>query len=572
MPKFSRKSLLPGSSLAVLILLPVVCASTVLAAPPDAGDILRQQPQAPVVVPDQKPPITPAITPGQEVDIGPRILVKGFRIMGANLIPEAELAAQLTGYVGKELSFRQLRKTTLVLIAYYVRKGYLARVTLPEQDIQDGVVVLHIVEGKRGGLRIDSKGERIDAARVERFVNSRLSSGDPFSIPSLGEVLNILNEQPGIGVTTSLLPGKGEGDIDVIINAAEKPLMGFFLGADNRGSTGTGVYQAVGGLVFSNPSGNFDMASIMVSASAGTTFGRADYSIAVQDAGLRVGINASSLRYRVIQSTFSALQARGTADTFGLTASYPLSRRADLSLSVAGSYDIKQLVDRTIAGETGNRRVAVAHVGLTGNMPYGAPGGVLSFGVGLSLGNGDQHNAAALAADRVTRKEQGGFAKVSYNAGYLWPIAQAWNLGASLRGQFVDKNLDSSERFGLGGPTGVRAYPVGEASGDEGQLLSVNLSRNLGNNLAANVFYDTGSVRLNRNTWANWNGANPNLPNTYRLSGMGVGLDWRVSSKIVLNASIATPLGSNPGRDATGMNSDGHGNHARAWFGLAAPL
>ena len=39
--------------------------------------------------------------------------------------------------------------------------------------------------------------------------------------------------------------------------------------------------------------------------------------------------------------------------------------------------------------------------------------------------------------------------------------------------QLSSKNLDSSEKFTLGGIGGVEAYPSGEASGDEGRKISL---------------------------------------------------------------------------------------------------
>lgn len=554
------------STLVVCVAFLILSPSLVLAAP-DAGDILRQQPKPPAAVSPQKAPVAPEVPAATEKDIGPKILVKGFRIQGALLIPEAELVAQLKDAIGKELSFRQLQGTTTVLIAYYAQKGYLARVILPEQDIKDGIVTLQVIEGRRGNMRIDSNGARIDAARVERFIDHRLANGEAMNIPNLGEALNILNEQPGIAVTSSLALGKGEGDIDLIVNANEKPLVDVSIGANNHGSRGTGVLQANGGITLSNPTGHLDAASLMTNISDGTTYGRLDYSFAAGDAGLRLGTNASHLSYRLTQSSFSALQAKGTADTVGLTASYPLARRTEFNLSLTGSYDDKRLVDNTVAGETGNRHVRVSNLGLSG---YTQNGSIISFGGNYSFGNSDQRNAAALATDATARQVQGSFSKVSYNAGYLRPITQSWSFNATLRGQFASKNLDSAERFSLGGPDGVRAYPIGEAGADEGWLLSLTATDKLSDTLATNVFFDTGGVRLNRNIWANWNASNTNLPNTYQLSGLGIGFDWRILPNALLNASVAAPLGSNPGCDVNGLNSDGSKNQPRAWLSLNA--
>lgn len=536
---------------------------------PDAGRLLREQPKPPVVVPTKPATILPSTPEEAPATQGQKILVKGVRIKGAVLIPESELAAQLQGAIGKELNFRQLQGLTTVLMDYYAQKGYLARVILPPQDIKDGIVTLQVIEGKRGNLQINSNGTRIDAARVERFIDHRIGSGDAMSTSNLGETLNILNDQPGIAANASLVPGKGEGVTDLVVNATDKPLVNYNVGVNNGGSIGTGVVQAGGGITFNNPTGHFDAASIMANVSNGTTYGRLDYSLAVGDAGLRLGANASHLYYHLTQSTFAALNATGSADTFGFSASYPLARRATFNFGLTGSYDDKRLVDNTIAGETDSRHVTVSTLGFSGYTMLSGRA-VASFGGSYSFGKSDQRNTAALATDSTTRQVQGSFSKIDYNAGYLQPITRNWSLNATLRGQFAGKNLDSVERFSLGGPDAVRAYPVGEAIGDEGWLLSLAATDKISDSLATNVFLDTGGIRLNHSIWANWNAGNPNLANTYQLSGLGVGLDWRLFPTALLTASIAAPLGNNPGRDVNGNNSDGYGNHTRGWVSLNA--
>lgn len=569
----SRGSVFSYRSLVAVVLLLTLSPLQAFAAAPSAGDILRQQPQPPAVVVPETPPAPLPVPAEKEKETGPKILVKGFRIKGAHLIPEAELAAQLQGAIGKELSFRQLRATTSILIAYYAHKGYLARVILPEQDVRDGIVTLQVVEGKRGNLRINSIGSRIDSARVERLIDQRLGKGDAMNIADLGEALSILNEQPGILSNSALVPGKGQGDIDVVVTALAKPLFGAALGVNNYGMKATGTLQESGSVTLSNPTGHFDVATLTANVSDGTTYSRLDYSLAAGDSGLRLGADASNLRYRLTQSSFSSLQATGRADTVGLTASYPLARRSAFNLSLTGSYDDKKLIDDTIAGETGNHHVTVSNLGLSG-YTLGNPdsllgSGMTSFGADLGFGNSDQLNAAALAADSTTRQEQGHFNKLAYNAGYLLPITSKWSLNATLRGQFADKNLNSTERFYLGGPDAVRAYPTGEATGDEGWLFSLNATDNVSDSLAAHVFLDSGSIVLNRNLWNNWNAGSPGVPNRYMLSGAGVGLDWRMSPHMLVTASIATPLGNNPG-STNGFNSDGSKVATRGWLGLNA--
>lgn len=542
--------------------------------PPDAGSLLREQAKPPLVMPTQLLPLAPVFPAASQQDTGPKILVRGFRITGAILISETELTALLQGAVGQQLSLTQLQGAAAALVGYYAQRGYLARVIVPAQDVQDGIVKLQIIEGKRGSLRIDAKGERIDSARVQRFIDGRLASGDAMNLTKLGEALNILNEQPGIAVTSALVPGKVEADTDLVVTASAKPLVSTKLGVNNHSSRGTGEGQASAEIGLANPTGNLDAAVLNVTRTRGTTFGNAEYSIAVGDSGLRLGVNASHLRYHLTQAAFSALGSRGTARTVGVAANYPLARQSDFNLSLSGSFGEKRLIDQAFAGETGNRRDSVANVGLNGYF-MAAPGnmlagGITSFGASLSTGAIDQDNPGALAGDALTRQVQGHFRKISYNAGYLAELGATSSLNLALRGQLANKNLSSSERFSLGGPTAIRAYPVGEATGDEGWLISLSVTHNYNDALAVNAFIDAGGITVNRDLWPAWNAANPLARNRYSLSGLGVGVDWRIGPAL-LSASIAKPLGKNPGRDANDNNSDGSSqHHARGWLSLTA--
>lgn len=565
-------SQLPGRALAFALvgsLLALCCGVLQAQQPPDAGGLLRDQPKPPPVVAPKPAPAAPAAA-SAPADGGPKVVVKSFRIVGASLIPDTELAEQLKDFVGQELTLAQLQRAAPTLVGYYARKGYLARVILPPQEIKDGIVVINVIEGRRGSLRIERKdGARVDGARVQGFVEQRLGAGEAMNIADLEEALNILNDQPGVTARSTVAPGSAERMVDVVVSADDKPLVNIAVSADNRGAKASGAQQLSGYLNLANPTGLFDAASVLVNASRGTSFGRLDYSLAAGNSGLRLGVNASVLDYDLVQAEFKALQANGTARTAGLSAAYPLFRKAEHSLSLGISLDAKRLRDLTVAGETSNRRVRVAGIGLSGfanDEAFG--GGTIQYEASVSAGKTEQRNAAALAADLATRQVEGSYSKFNYGLRRLQALGGDWSLSAALRGQSASKNLDSTERFVLGGPFAVRAYPVGEAAADAGWLLSLALGWRATEQLAASFFVDTGGVTLNENLWANWNAANPRLPNRYQLSGAGIGLDWRFAAQGVASFVIAHPLGSNPGRDANDRNVDGGTNGSRGWISI----
>lgn len=538
---------------------------------PDAGTLLRQQPAPPTVVPVPVPSLAPEAPLSMDIK-GPRFLLQGFRFTGAVLIPEAELQAHVSIFLNQQVNFAMLQAIALDLTGYYLEKGYVARVIVPEQEIKDGIVEMKIIEGVRGSLSIDKHGQRVDAARVARFIDQRLGEGAPFDLSRLEAAVAILNEQPGVRLNTSLKPGSRESEVGVVVGVDDKPLLSGGVGVNNHGGRASGEAQAQGIVTLSNPTGRFDAASLLVNASQGNTYARAEYSLALGNNGLRVGANASYLDYSIVQSSLKALDLHGTARTYGITASYPLVRARALSMNVAASHDVKKLVDQSAAGETGNRDVTATTLGVIGSLRHqlGSLPSQTSIGATVHLGDGDEHNAGALAADTAARRANGSFSKLSYGLANVSDLGGQWSYAVALRGQFARENLDSSERLSLGGQSGVRAYPVGEATGDEGWLINLNLRKTFGNTLATTFFYDVGRITLNKTLWANWNAGTPNLPNHYTLAGFGAGVDWRFMPAALLSATVAVPVGKNPGRDANDHNSDGRDNNARLWVSLNA--
>jgi len=119
--------------------------------------------------------------------------------------------------------------------------------------------------------------------------------------------------------------------------------------------------------------------------------------------------------------------------------------------------------------------------------------------------------------------------------------------------QLTNKNLDSSEGFGLGGPSGVRAYPSGEGYGNEGMLAQLEL-RYAVNMFAPYVFVDGGNVRINHTPWAAGN-------NHRSIGGDGFGVrinhkDWNADVSVAWHTYGGIP------------QSDSNNNTPMAWATL----
>jgi hemolysin activation/secretion protein len=105
----------------------------------------------------------------------------------------------------------------------------------------------------------------------------------------------------------------------------------------------------------------------------------------------------------------------------------------------------------------------------------------------------------------------------------LQRLSDNLSLLGALSLQRASKNLTSSEKFSLGGPNAVRAYPVAEGSGDEGMVFQAELRyvlsayKPLGGDLTLMTFWDYGQSKLNRKP------INTDSPNYRSIAGYGVG-------------------------------------------------
>jgi hemolysin activation/secretion protein len=170
--------------------------------------------------------------------------------------------------------------------------------------------------------------------------------------------------------------------------------------------------------------------------------------------------------------------------------------------------------------------------------------------------------------DAASTRAAGSFRKLRYGMARQQTITEALAVSAVLSGQSADKNLDSSEKFYLGGSSGVRAYPSSEAGGASGQLLNLELRARLPEGLMLVGFYDWGHVTQNRDDHFS---AAP-APNSYHLQGAGLVLGWISSYRLNLKATWARRIGSNPGANLSGRDQDGSLNKNRFWLQASMPF
>lgn len=532
-------------------MLVLLASNAVFAQPiPDAGSLLREQLKTapklpehnvPAIQRDDSPP--PAVPDSDANSV--RFVVTSIRISGNSVFPEAELLAQVQDIIGQAVGFAELNAAAARISRYYRDRGYMvARAYLPAQDIVDGAVQLAVVEGRVGEFTLYNTSHVLGSLARDRLDEI---SGDVINTPELERVLLLLDDLPGVGsVHAALAPGANSGETDIVIDLQKEPFISGSLEADNFGNRYVGANQLTAKLRVASSYRLGEALSMQVTRSDDEmTFQRLSYQLPVGARGFELGAGYIASRYRLGEQ-FAVLDASGDSTSYTLNASYPLVRTSTFSLYGRAIQAWREFEDRTLATSVEDNKSSAATTLLLNGSGFdnGFGGGGTTFAIAYTSGNLDIESPIARSIDAVTARTQGQFSK------WNTQLLRVQNLGArtsaylSFTGQKAHGNLDSSEKIILGGATGVRAYPQGEAPGDSGYIASAELryqhqlASTLGT-LQSFVLVDTGAITASE---APFDGG----ANHRHLSGCGVGVAWFGANDLVVKLTLARRLGNEP--------------------------
>ena len=488
---------------------------------PNVGQVLRElqtpAPAFPNVVPAPQVEAAPAAT-----DNSTRVLVRSVVITGNQEIPTSELTPLVSSLVGSEQTLAQLNSAARRITSFYRSRGFaVARAILPAQDITSGSVTISIIEGRVSSARIANKS-RLPDALVNSYI-AEVKPGDVIRSSQIDRGILLLQDTPGIASSRATLqPGASVGTSELLIEVTPADLLSGSATLDNYGSRYTGEYRLGANLALASPLGRGDQLSFSaLTAGSGLSFGRIAYQIPVGSDGLRLGAAYFDTRYKLGRE-FALLEAQGRANSTSVFAAYPFIRSPLRNLSGTAAYETKNLNDRVNDTATvTDKKVSLTSLGLTGNLQDAfMGGGINAADLTFVMGNLNIASAGALVFDAASAQTNGRYSKVTYGISRLQRINNSTLISISINGQQASKNLDSSEKFSLGGPTGVRAYPAGEASGDEGFKGAVELRHSWNANWQSTLFYDFGSIaRINKTPFG------AAASNSKNLAGVGIGLN-----------------------------------------------
>lgn len=492
---FGRMRLSP---LAMLVMFVTgTCLSTEVSAvvvpPVGAGQLGNQLRQGTDTVPSA--PVSPELSLPASTSGEPRAAESQVRMTLVRVrftgdvnirgVTEEKLNHVVSPWLGKSLSFADLQALSESVTEYYRRQGMLlARAVLPPQTIKNGILIVQIVPGKYDRASVNNSSA-LRTSQAERMVSAAAPPGNVVTKSHLERLALLLNDIPGVESALALKSGSLSGTSSLNIEMKPGKRAGGYVGLDNQGDPTTGRSRVMAGMYASELFGYGDQVRVdLLDAYEKSNLfnGSLDYSLLTGGYGTRVGVNYSHLNYHY---NFMREGYKGYSDNWVLYVTHPWIRTARARVDVRGEGGQQYLTDKypsllsgnnidnmSNTSEKGRKRVTLGSLSLAGSVAD-VPGGVTGFSIRGTVGTQDYRDDVARQMSFSQELDSSGqFARLNWVLNHDQQVWGPFSVYTGLNGQLANHNLDSSQKFLLGGPGAVRAYDVGAGSVDNGTVAT----------------------------------------------------------------------------------------------------
>ena len=517
--------------------------------------VTQTSPSAEATNKERTAPSSPSPAAAQNIEV--QFSFKAFKFQGNTVYAAQSLNNLIAKEVPMVKDLADIQKAAQAVANRYQDDGVLARVDLLPQDLTEGIVTITITEGKFSGARLESANSpKLPKDLLVRLVEKVQPIGEPVRLSRMDRATMLLNEVPGVQASVRLSTGQAEGQTDALIQVQDKNNWDGQVTLDNTGSVSVGSTRLSSQFNRYGLLGRADVGHLQYMHSQGLDYLRLGYNEPLGYSGARWGLNTEFTHYTVI-SGYDALDLHGPSNSLSVYVSQPWIRRRDFSSDWVVTAEHKNFKNISTFSSTQYKLDNLS--------------GTLSMTSQDSLWRGGENNAS-LQLQRgfvdydttPSDNTEGGFTKWRLNMSRKNTINDKQLLQLSYQRQWANRNLDSSEKFGIGGASAVRAYPGGEVSGSEASVFSVEWQQNLTWNTQdykVSAFYDRGEVSKYK--------FNAPTNNSYALEGVGLWIGTSIPNRWGMSQWRATwshRLGSNPGASSTGADADGTYYPDRFWL------
>jgi hemolysin activation/secretion protein len=442
------------------------------------------------------------------------------------------------------LTVGQLQRVAEQIAVYLRNAGLpLAQAYVPVQEVGvDGIVRIDVVEAKLGKVVVEG-ARRMPPSLIAASAAPLIDA--PLTRSRIESTMLTAQSLPGTSVVGTFRPGDNAGETDLVLKVQNEEMFEFRIGGDNYGTKYAGEYRLRGDAIVHNPIGIGDQLALSIVQAfspADTAYGAASYSVPLFMPQVRAHVRAEKAAFVASNQFADTIDVEGDNDLIEAGVRWDLLRSRALNLNGGLAYQVRRanvdFDDLPIVLTDDLLKTAVIDLAM---QRFDARfKGVDFLEIAFRKGKDEADGFEVIANDHK-------FSVFDFGYSRYQRITDNQTLLLVTRGQYSDDLLSALERFSLGGPDSVRAYPVSEILVDRGMLASVEYRiaapgfaqaaspfRGVpwGKILQFMVFFDYASGKLAENDPGD------------DIHGAGGGLLLTAPYNITLKVTGATPTGS----------------------------
>ena len=419
----------------------------------------------------------------------PRFTIQRFAVEGASLIDARQIEASLAPFTGPLRDFADVQHALETMEALYKERGYnTVYISVPEQELDQGVVQLKVVEGRIRQIRVE--GNQHYTAENIRASLPALQIGEAPFAGRLSENIQLANENPTKEIQVTLGIGDEEGEINAKVKVKDESPWRLSTSLDNTGTESTGKLRIGASIQHNNIADTDQSFSLSYTSSPDKPEGvgvdvyslgyriplyRLGDSIDLLYAKSSVGVPAAS------PSLAGALGIVGKGDIISLRYNWLLPREGEYTSRFVFALDDRAMESSCttasgarLTGVSGCEPYAVRPLSVTYNGRWQGIERSSSFNLGIATNVGA---SSAESYDLASGNRRAPTRFTIFRAG--GSIAQEFSNGMQLRlsgqAQYADRPLVPTEQMGLAGSNAVRGFNERAVASDQGWLLQTEL-------------------------------------------------------------------------------------------------
>ena len=499
-------------------------------------------------------------TPSESDSI--KFSLKRFTFKNTTLIELPVLEAACKEFLEIDLNLDDLEDIKARVIATYRKEGFIVDVIFPEQDLTDGVLTLEMVEAKVGRFIIMTDDDIVLSEnlldRIRGAVLNHNAPGTPLNLNNFEKIAILTNDLYGVVSTPSIKAGEQIGTTDLILKISKRPTFRGLLMTDNGGVAAE--FKKLSTQFFiSSLFNRGEQIAVSSFLAPGSVYGRMGITTPItlweHWNGTMWEINTTRMQYKIDSSkVLEGLEPpSGKSYSIGTELTQPLYRSINANLWVSGGYLMRESADKDRNIYDTDTKITTGKVyslGVSGNyFDAFLMGGVNQFSLKVFNGNSQYLGNQSTVETSNQDGAAGRFWKTSLSLARQQSFVNSWSLTNVFTAQNANKNLESAEKFTLGGANAIRAFPNSEGSGSRGVMLRNDLTKSFSDDFQASVFYDWGWVQryvIRKGSQGQALPSYDNEANSGSMSGYGFNMNYNPHKDFNLNITFAKRAKPNP--------------------------